>query len=153
MAVDQDSSDWVLILRWALRVAALFFVLHGISVLGSHPSAVYGPHGSRAAQCPQVLTYTLKGTGLPSTKNGAPAPDARSACAAVTTSDARSAGIALGGAVALVAISLIPLRDKRPPAPGWVKSDGRWYPPTRAPKGAPRTPVPDDVDEESPPDL
>lgn len=153
MAVDQDSSDWVLILRWVFRVAAVLLVLHGITTLSSHPSVVYGAHDSEAAECPQVLTYSLKGTALPTDKSGHQALGARRACARVSTSDAKSSGAALGGAVVLVALSLIPWRNKKPPAPGWVKVDGKWYSPRAQRALAPDSHDPHDPDNESPPGL
>ncbi len=126
--IDGDSSEVVFALRWALRVAALIAVIYAVATLSAHPSVAYGQHGNQAAECPTVVS-ALRGIGPPHTKTGTAVPQAKAECARVASSDLRLSGVLLGIAVVLGAISFIPWKDRKQPAPGWVEFEGRWYPP------------------------
>jgi hypothetical protein len=133
VAIDADSADSVLILRWVLRLAAFLLLLHGVTTLASHQTVTYGSHGTKTLTCPQVLHEALNRNEVPLDASGQAVPAAEGECARVATSDAKSSGAGLGAGIVLAAISFIPWAKRKAPARGWVKVDGEWYPPWKAP--------------------
>jgi hypothetical protein len=133
MAIDADSPDSVLILRWILRLAAFLLLLHAVTTLSSHQTVAYGSHGTKKLTCPQVLHEALNRNEVPLDTSGQAVPAAEGVCARVATSDAKSSGAGLGAAIVLAAVSFIPWARRNAPARGWVKVDGEWYPPWKAP--------------------
>jgi hypothetical protein len=148
--IDDDSSEGVFALRWLLRLAGFILVFVVASTLSSHPSVSFGSQSGQTAECSTVFS-ALRGMGPPHTTAGAVVPSAENQCARVAKGDLRTSGILLGTAVVLFGISLIPWPDKKQPAPGWFRFEGKWYPPHFEGKLAERDPMSADSGGPSPP--